>query len=286
MADMTSLAPQRMQCMEIWGGNQEIDKYFQATGLDIYVNSKPFLDSETGGGDIYYLTSCASGRISRFLLADVSGHGQDAVELATILRDLMRQNVNKISQEKFVKDINLSFGKMAREQGFATAVIATFFEPTRSLSISLAGHPHPMYYSHKRNEWTPINTALGDGKLENLPLGIHTGSDYPNCKISTSIDDMFLLYTDAFVESVDAEGKQLGLDGLLTLLNSSGSLAPGEVIPYLRNELTSMSAENLKEDDATAIVGHFTSSNISWTNMLLAPFRLFRSVKDRTEFVS
>ena len=66
--------------MEIWGGNRAIETSFEAPGLDIYVHSQPFQNSEAGG-DIYYLTSCASGRLSRFLLADVSGHGLSLIHI-------------------------------------------------------------------------------------------------------------------------------------------------------------------------------------------------------------
>ena len=37
--------------MEIWGGNRAIDKCFEAPGLDIYVHSAPYKDSQAGGGD-------------------------------------------------------------------------------------------------------------------------------------------------------------------------------------------------------------------------------------------
>lgn len=268
--------------MEIWGGNQEIQKHFHAPGLDIYVESQPFLNSESGGGDIYYLTSCASGRISRFLLADVSGHGKGAAELATSLRDLMRENVNKINQERFVKGVNREFGSVAREKGFATAVIATFFEPTRSLSVSIAGHPYPMYFSKQQQQWSPIDSALMDGKLENLPWGVHEGSDYPNVKVMTEVGDIFLLYTDAFVESVDAEGNAVGVQGLLRMLNENPTLPAEQIIPFLRTRLREMSQQNLMDDDATAIVGCFTASKLSWTSNLLAPLRLLGPVKDRT----
>ena len=142
VVDPVSLEPERMTCMEIWGGNLAIDKYFEAPGLDIYVHSAPYKDSQTGGGDIYYLTSCASGRISRFLLADVSGHGESVSAIAVSLRDLLRRNVNKISQKQFVTEMNVEFGELGEESGFATAVVATFFEPKKSLDISLAGHPN------------------------------------------------------------------------------------------------------------------------------------------------
>jgi hypothetical protein len=34
--------PEKMQCMEIWGGNRAIDKSFAAPGLAIYAHSSPY----------------------------------------------------------------------------------------------------------------------------------------------------------------------------------------------------------------------------------------------------
>ena len=84
-----------MECMEVWGGNHAIDRGFQTAGLTIWIYSRPFGQAE-GGGDVYYLSSCASGRITRMLLADVSGHGQSVAQFAAQLRDLMRRNVAQV----------------------------------------------------------------------------------------------------------------------------------------------------------------------------------------------
>ena len=176
-----SKTPDRMQCMEIWGGNRAIDKNFEAPGLDIYVHSSPYEDSPTGGGDIYYLTSCASGRISRFLLADVSGHGEAVSNIAVSLRDLLRENVNRISQEKFVTKMNREFGEATDGSLFATAVVATFFEPKKSLSVSVAGHPYPIYYKASQQTWVHLDPAESDEGLENLPLGVHEESNLTVC---------------------------------------------------------------------------------------------------------
>ena len=126
VSEIAVSAKERMQCMEIWGGNRTIDKSFEAPGLDIYVHSIPYKESKTGGGDIYYVTSCASGRICRLLLADVSGHGEDVSEIAISLRDLLRDNVNRISQARFVSQMNKEFSTVSDSNRFATAVVATF----------------------------------------------------------------------------------------------------------------------------------------------------------------
>ena len=271
-----------MQCMEIWGGNRAIDKNFEAPGLDIFVHSAPYKESQTGGGDIYYLTSCASGRISRFLLADVSGHGEAASQVAVSLRDLLRENVNKISQTQFVTQMNREFGDVADESGFATAVVATFFEPKNSLSINVAGHPYPFYYRASKQTWVHLDPAERDEGLENLPLGVHEDSNYPGRKITTEVGDMFLLYSDAFIESVNFEDQLLGIRGVLDTLNETDRPDPAEVIPILRSNIGKMATGNLLDDDATLILGHFTSTKVRLRDNLMAPLRLLGNVCDNT----
>lgn len=276
-----------MRCMEIWGGNQAIAQSFEAAGLDIYVHSRPFQGNQAGG-DIYYLTSCASGRVSRFLLADVSGHGDSAAGVAGSLRDLLRQNVNKISQEKFVEAMNREFGNLNDESGFATAVVATFFEPTKSLDISVAGHPYPFYYRESKRRWVHLDPASGDGEFENMPLGIVSKSLYPGRKVTTKPGDMFLLYTDAFVEAMTKkhggaeDNAMLGIKGMLKLLNDQADLAPDEVIPFLRDKIGAMALGNLDDDDASMILGHFTQTKTRLRDNLMAPFRLLGDVCDAT----
>src|SRR6185295_6278243 len=76
---------QHMQCMEVWGGSQLTAAGVEFGGLDAWVYSKPY-GAAHAGGDVYYASSCATGRISRLLLADVSGHGSAVASIAADLR--------------------------------------------------------------------------------------------------------------------------------------------------------------------------------------------------------
>src|SRR5271157_4434391 len=133
--------PERMQCMEVWGGNVRVEKHFQMPGLDAWISSQPE-GHAVAGGDVYYLSSCSSGRITRILLADVSGHGELVARTAAGLRDLMRRNISVISQRRFVSAMNRQFSATSGDSDFATAIVSSFFAPTRSLSLCNAGHPH------------------------------------------------------------------------------------------------------------------------------------------------
>src|SRR5450755_665642 len=87
--------PPQMTCMEVWGGSQLTNRGVEVGGLDAWVYSKPFGEAKHGG-DVYYASSCATGRITRLLLADVAGHGTMVASTAADLRTLMRRFVNRL----------------------------------------------------------------------------------------------------------------------------------------------------------------------------------------------
>jgi sigma-B regulation protein RsbU (phosphoserine phosphatase) len=115
-------------------------------GLDCWVYSKPHGKAPCGG-DVYYASSCATGRIIRLLLADVAGHGYAVSRVADDLRALMRRFVNRLDQAEFVALLNDQFASSSPGDVFATAIVATFFAPSRRLCLCNAGHPRPLLYS-------------------------------------------------------------------------------------------------------------------------------------------
>ena len=66
---MNDSPTQHMQCMEVCGGSQLTTRGIVFGGLDAWVYSKPHGQAQRGG-DVYYASSCAAGRISRGLLAE------------------------------------------------------------------------------------------------------------------------------------------------------------------------------------------------------------------------
>src|SRR5450432_2911092 len=149
---MTEAPTQHMQCMEVWGGSQLTTSGVELGGLDVWVYSKPFGEAQRGG-DVYYVSSCASGRISRLLLADVSGHGKSVAAMAADLRTLMRRFVNRLDQKEFVRLLNEQFIALSQAATFATAVVTTFFAPSRRLTVCNAGHPKPFLYRAAQRQW-------------------------------------------------------------------------------------------------------------------------------------
>lgn len=88
--DSVKAPEEQTKCMEVWGGSCASDDCFRRPGLDIWIQSQNVEFADAGGGDLHLLSSCASGRITRMLLADICGIGPLFSEIAGELRDLMK----------------------------------------------------------------------------------------------------------------------------------------------------------------------------------------------------
>jgi hypothetical protein len=93
---------------------------------------------------------------------------------------------------------------------------------------------------------------------------------------------MFLLYSDAFIESIDRDNEPIGIAGIVDLLNRLDSSEPANVIPSVRQAIDEMSRDNLLQDDATMILAEVTSTRVGLRDNLLSPFRLLGKVNDNT----
>lgn len=257
-----------MTCMEVWGGNRAVDSAVSTPGLDVWVFSRPWANNDHGG-DIHYLSMCAAGNISRFALADVAGHGDVVADLAGSLRTLMRKNINTVDQSRFTRSLNEAMTDQASGR-FATAILATFFAPSRHLILTNAGHPRPLWFRQGAGDgdgqWALLDEHA-PGALRgredtatdmpaNLPLGIIEPTSYSQFAVQMAPGDLVLLYSDAMIEAATGERSQLGEDGLAALAGSIDRTAPEQLISALLGRVLDGNAGSPLEDDVTMILLH------------------------------
>ena len=274
-------AAELMTCMEVWGGNATADSGVVMAGLDAWVYCKPF-GGAAGGGDVYYVSSCATGRIHRLLVADVSGHGAAVCDLAGQLRGLMRRYVNHLDQTRFVRSMNEQFATLARGGCFATAVVTTFFGPTGRLSLCNAGHPPPLLYRARRKAWMLLDEeAPQSGEVANIPLGIEEASAYRAFDAQLRLGDLVLCYTDSLIESKDADGQMLGPEGLLRVAQTLDVSEPAGFIPALTFAIAARAQGNLTEDDVTVLLfrPNGLGERVRIRDRALAPLRVLGALR-------
>lgn len=269
-----------LQCMEVWGGSTRADHAASVPGLDLYVYSMPYTepsieeaDTEIGGGDVYYISRCGSGRITRIALADIAGHGAAVNDLAEKLRRAMRKSVNIANQSRFARSLNRTFDSFNRHERFATALLGTYFAPTDHFVFVNAGHPPPLLRKHSTGEWMELGSetegvltdptpAIG---IRNLPLGVIDSTDYVQLAYKLDPGDLILMYTDAYSEASNAHGDMLGPEGLLDIMRSldaekTEAMLPSRIIDALNDRVAAF-RDGDAQDDQTLVLMHHNGSN-------------------------
>ncbi len=277
---MDTQPTQQMQCMEVWSGSQLTTQGVAFGGLDAWVYSKPFGGAKQGG-DIYHASSCATGRITRLLLADVSGHGQKVAATAADLRTLMRRFVNRLDQAEFVRLLNQQFTGVSSDATFATAIVTTFFAPTARLTVCNAGHPRPLLYKARDRQWSLlIQEEKGARGPSNLPLGMLDKTLYEQFDVELEPGDCLMSYTDALVESRDVDGEMLDEAGLLRIVRSMHDVEPQNMIAALLQEIGGRYPGNLSDDDATVMIvrANGLQPQYSFADKMRAFWKMVRAV--------
>ena len=280
---MPTPAAQTMTCMEIWGGNQIVDTTVAMSGLNAWVYSKPYGEAD-GGGDVHYVSSCATGRVTRLLIADVSGHGAQVCDVATSLRKLMRRYVNYIDQSEFVRSMNRQFVALTESSCFATAIVTTFFGPTNSLSLCNAGHPPPIWYRAKSKQWEFLEVDDREHEdqtdLFDVPLGVEDATKYGQLDVTLGVGDLVLCYTDSLIEAHDAVGEMLGTAGLLEIVRRLDVSDADQIIARLLAAIVAKNPRNLQDDDVTVLLFRpsTTGVNAPFFNRVTAPIRVLAAI--------
>ncbi len=223
-----------------------------------WVYSRPY-GSAASGGDVHYVSLCASGTISRLILADISGHGVEVAGVATALRTLMEKNINAADQTQLVQNMNRQFAEIAEMQRFATAVVATYLTVDESLTVSNAGHPRPLWCRSQDGSWGFLGPAVGD--VGNLPWGLDDQTPYQQFSVHLARGDLVLFYSDAMIEAADPAGRQLGEEGLLTLARGLDAENPIRAGRGLLESVVAHRGGREADDDVTIVAWHHTGND-------------------------
>jgi phosphoserine phosphatase RsbU/P len=253
--------PEVLRCMEIWGGCDAVSRVVRLPGVDLWVLSRPHEGADCGG-DIHYVSLCGGGLVTRAVVADVSGHGERVAQSARALRDLVRRNINRKSQDRLVGELNRQFADLSSGRRFATAIVATYLADKDRLTIHNAGHPHPIWYRANLGRWE-LMTASAFSNMPStqpptapadLPFGLDPETPYHSAEVVLARGDVVVFYTDALTEATGPDGHLLGEQGLLTLAATLPLTDPGRLGAELLAAVETHQGETLHDDDLTMLV--------------------------------
>lgn len=250
-------ASMEFACHEIWGGNRSILSPIELPGIRGSLYSKS-CDGHRGG-DIYYLSVCGSGLLSRFCIADVTGHGEAVASVGSAVHAQMRRFMNRFDQRRILKRLNHKLIDDGFE-GMATAVSCTYFPPTRTLSISSAGHEPAFWYRAQSRQWERL--AISDsGRLSNVALGVDPRVRYTRRRVRVRHGDKLVIVTDGVLEARNTADNLFGAQRLEACLDQHRQAeCPGIVQSILRRLDEHAAPDWREQDDVTMLVLEFADN--------------------------
>lgn len=161
-------------------------------------------------------------------LADVSGHGVPAGVIMAMVKSATRIGaIADINLSRLLSDLNRVLNSSCASNTFVTFACVAGDGGSR-LQFSLAGHPPILHYRKS------VGTAEEES-VSNLPLGVLPDSKFETASIDCDPGDVLVVFSDGLTEVNDAEGQELGLEPLKSVLRASADASLSEIMNALRD---------------------------------------------------
>jgi len=223
-------------------------------GYDIAFMTRP---ANTVAGD-YYDTiprgaagglPASAGRNVLLVVADVAGKSVPAALLmATFQASLRAIEATGSSLADLVRSLNRYVCENSQNGlRFITAFLAELEPASGQLHYTSAGH-HPALIRSPSGQIS----ELGEG---GLPLGIELDEPFPAGSGRLAPGELLVIYTDGFVEAVNAAGEEFGKSRLKNVLEPcDASSSASEILAHLARVLDGFVGAAPQHDDLTCLI--------------------------------
>ncbi len=231
---------------------QQIQKFLMGKQAD----TCPYLDvafryqyMEKVGGDYLCFRSLEGGAYS-LLLADLTGHGVTAALFMALLKYISQETPEEVRvlPGYFLNYLDMEFYEQI-PNGFFTAFAATahYNAEKKLIEVDYANAAHPASII-VRNDGSYQLLESGDfavGLLDLIERRPHT--------IELQFGDRLYAYTDGFLESIDPDGNEFGIERFCQELATHRDLPIKESIAKAYQTLASYSQSDDPQDDMTIL---------------------------------
>ena len=146
--------------------------------------------------------------------------------------------------------MNRKLCQVVRDESFATALCGVLDASGKTVRIISAGGP-------------PLVVVRSDGRTEQLsapgvPFGMIADASYDDHELQFASGDCLLMFTDGAIEIHNANGRILGTEGLIRILNTLGYPQSGISNEALQEALLTYSNSIRLDDDLTLLEVRFS----------------------------
>lgn len=196
-----------------------------------------------------------------FYCIDVAGHGIAASMLSASLNQLLTPEMDGRSPIKrrlptepyyaitppveVMAELNQKFQIDTQNFQYFTMVYALVNAPLRTLEISNAGMPYPIYLPSNDTAY-----FLGDG---GFPVGIIEQARYESIKIQYRTGDRLFICSDGISECTNQSNEMFGSERILNFLNGTHAMSLSETLKEFENVIKKWNGGGDFEDDVSIL---------------------------------
>ena len=197
------------------------------------------------GGDFYDIAN-RDGFLD-VIIADVSGHGLPGAFLATVTKIALDNITDRNNSSEVLSRLNDVVLKYTVQSNFVTAFFASIDTAKNIMRYSSAGHPSPLIYRKKNDEFFELN-AKGTllGWLSDIQLAEKT--------IQLEPGDRIIFYTDGIYESKNSLNELFGEERLRKTIRGCAHLQAEKFSQELIREIEMFNGGSNFDDDITMVV--------------------------------
>lgn len=200
------------------------------------------------GGDFYDFFPIDENRIG-LVMADVCGKGITAalymMSAKTVIKNMLQAGY---PLKEALSKANDSLCNNSAPLMFVTAFIGILDLKTGEIEYVNAGHCPPLVKT--KNEYKYIDV------VKNIVIGIKSEYEYKVEKITLGENDRLFLYTDGVTEAQTKDGKFLGEERLLKILNQK-ELPLSDMLAYIHEKIQQFIKGAPQFDDITMLIIEF-----------------------------
>lgn len=239
--------------------------------------SSVYAPSQKVSGDIFDIIKLASGKYFVFI-GDISGHGVQAALYMSAVQSVLKMIIGygqaqEVKPHEVLNRLNWIFCTELAQGNYMTCIIGIFDFDNNCVDFFNAGHPNMVEF----NAVTESIKILHDTDKGGIPIGWDRNYEYleeDTMRLKFSDDSVFFLCTDGAFEVSDNNGRMLGLEKLVSVMESIAQSKDPVVVPYLTREALDQMGYVKRPDDMCIISvsqQHIPVSGVTRLSRLIPP---------------
>jgi PAS domain S-box-containing protein len=202
------------------------------------------------GGDFFDVVPLGNDKVF-VVMADVAGHGVPAALVTAMAKmaflRFVKTNGVELSVAEILRQVNAELYRAVRTDHYMTVFAGIIHLKTGKLRYSRACHPYPFLFRAGTSDVERLTQRGG------FFVGMFENALYAEEEIQINPGDLLFLYTDGLHESMDASGKQFGLQRLEAAIQSSWIDGPAAAVHNALALRESHAVGRAPNDDITVL---------------------------------